>query len=260
MMKFSACIEILYPQLPFIDRIAAAKKDGFSAIEFWGFADKDLDAIYEACKQNEIEIAACCVSTRDKALAARFAKLGLIDYYSPAVFGAMCKESLEIALKYGIKNLIVCSGSDDPSQDAAHKDAYLIQSLIYGAGLLKGTSVNLVVEPLNLYDHPGTYLTHSDHTKRILDAVGSDKVKVLFDIYHQQMTEGNLTANIRMFGEQLGHFHTADVPGRHELCSGEINWTYLFAEIEKLGYEGFVGMEYLPTKDTTEGLPKEFFK
>ncbi len=258
-MKFSACIEILYPHLPFIDRIAAAKKDGFAAIEFWGFADKDLDAIDQACKQNDIAIAACCVSTTEPALAERFGKLGLIDYYSPAVFSQMCKESLQVALKYGIKNLIVCSGADNPAQDTAHKDEYLTQSLIYAADIFKDTLVNLVVEPLNLTDHPGTYLTRSDHTKRILDAVGSDKVKVLFDIYHQQMTEGNLTANIRSFADQLGHFHTADVPGRHELYSGEINWAYLFAEIEKLGYDGYIGMEYLPTRDTTEGLPKQFF-
>ncbi len=259
-MKFSACIEILYPELPFLDRIDAAKKDGFCAIEFWGFADKDLPAIYERCRQNGIDIAACCISSTDPEIAKRFGKLGLIDYYSPAVFAEMCKESLEVALRYGINNLIVCSGSDDPRQDSAHKDEYLTQSLIYAADIFKDAPVNVVVEPLNLTDHPGTYLTRSDHTKRILDAVGSEKIKVLFDIYHQQMTEGNLTANIRMFAHQIGHFHAADVPGRHELGSGEINWAYLFEEIGKMGYEGYIGLEYLPTGDTSESLCKAFFE
>lgn len=258
-MKLSACIEILYPQLSFTDRIASAKKDGLSAIEFWGFADKDLDSIHKCCTENDMPIAACCVSTKNEALSKRFSELGLIDYYSPGVFAEMCKESLEVAVKYGIPNLIVCSGNDNPSQDSADKDEYLTQSLIYAAEIFKGSPVNLVMEPLNLTDHPGTYLTRSDHTERILKNVGSDKVKVLFDIYHQQMTEGNLTANIRKLMPYIGHFHFADCPGRHELGTGEINWAYLISEIEKAGYTGYFGLEYITTSDTSSALPKQFF-
>lgn len=232
-MKFSACIELLYPQLPFLDRIAAAKTDGLSAVEFWGFADKNLPAIGDACRAIDMPIAACCVSTANPEKAARFARLGLIDYCSPALFAELCKESLETAVKYGIQNLIVCSGADNPAQDAAHKDEYLTQSLIYAAELFKDAPVTLVVEPLNLTNHPGTYLTRSDHADRILRHVGSSKVKLLYDIYHQQMTEGNLTDHILPNLSRVGHFHIADVPGRHEPGTGEINWDFLLPAIEK---------------------------
>ena len=258
-MKFSACIEILYPQLPFEERIAAATKDGLSAIEFWSFAGKNLPLIGKTCKENNIPIAACCVSTENKALSERFSQTGLIDYYSPGIFAEMCKESLEVAVKYDIPSLIVCSGNDNPAQDAEHKDYYLTQSLIYAAEIFKDTPVTLVVEPLNLFDHPGTYLTRSDHTYNILQNVGSDKVKMLYDIYHQQMTEGNLAANIQKLMPHIGHFHSADVPGRHELQTGEINWEYIFSVIEKAGYDRYIGLEYLTTTDTTKGLPKRFF-
>ena len=258
-MKFSACIETLYPQLSFTDRIAAAKKDGLSAIEFWSFAGKKLPEIGKACAANDMPIAACCISTTDEEKSLRFGALGLIDYYSPALFAELCKESLEVAMQYGIKNLIVCPGADNPAQDTAHKDEYLTQSLIYAAEIFKDTPVTLVVEPLNLTNHPGSYLTRSDHAARILQKVNSPKVKLLFDIYHQQMTEGNLTANILGMLPHIGHFHMADVPGRHEIGSGEINWNYLLHQIETAGYDGYFGLEYLPTIDTSAGLPKQFF-
>ncbi len=259
-MKFSACVEVLYPNLPFEQRIAAAKKDGLSAVEFWSFAGKNLTSIKTICQQQDIPIVACCVSTNNSDYAKQFAEIGLIDEASPALFSEMCKESLEIAVNYGIDNLIVCSGQDHIEHDTAYKDHYLTQSLICASEIFKDSPVTLVVEPLNLFNHPGTYLSRTDHTERILINVNSPKVKMLFDIYHQQMSEGNLTTNIkRMLPTMIGHFHCADVPCRHELGTGEINWDYLFSEIKKAGYDGYFGLEYLPTKDTSDGLPKQFF-
>jgi hydroxypyruvate isomerase len=113
----------------------------------------------------------------------------------------------------------------------------------------------VVVEPLNvLVDHPGYYLTASAEGFEILDEVGSQAVKLLFDIYHQQITEGNLLANIVPHIKQIGHFHVADVPGRHEPGTGEINYANVFHAIDKAGYEGFVGLEYWPTVPAADTL------
>jgi hypothetical protein len=123
------------------------------------------------------------------------------------------------------------------------------------APLVEAVGITVVVEPLNvLVDHPGYYLTTSAEGFEILDEVGSQAVKLLFDIYHQQITEGNLLANIVPHIKQIGHFHVADVPGRHEPGTGEINYANVFHAIDKAGYEGFVGLEYWPTVPAADTL------
>jgi len=113
----------------------------------------------------------------------------------------------------------------------------------------------LVIEPLNvLVDHPGYYLTTSAEGFEILDEVDSPNVKLLYDIYHQQVTEGNLIATITSHIAQIAHFHVADVPGRHEPGTGEINWVNVLRAIDEAGYAGYVGLEYMPTGATVESL------
>jgi hydroxypyruvate isomerase len=105
----------------------------------------------------------------------------------------------------------------------------------------------LVLEPLNvLVDHPGYHVVKSDHAAQIIDAVGSSKVKILFDIYHQQISEGNLIGNLRKYYDKIGYFQFGDHPGRHEPFTGEINYVNVFKAIYQLGYEGMVGGEYSP--------------
>jgi hydroxypyruvate isomerase len=116
--------------------------------------------------------------------------------------------------------------------------------------LCEDAGITLVVEPLNiLVNHKGYYLATSAEGFQILDEVGSPHVQLLFDIYHQQITEGNLIQNITRNIRKIGHFHVADVPGRHQPGTGEINYGNVFAAIVKAGYTGFIGLEMWPTID-----------
>jgi hydroxypyruvate isomerase len=253
-MRYSACIEMLYPDLPFAQRITAAKQDGFAAVEFWSYPDKDLSSLSKICRENEIPIAACCVGSKDASKEKRFGEIGLIHADSPDLFAEMLKESAEIAVQYEIPNLIVCSGNTDPLQSHEASASYLLQSLVDAAEVLKGSKVTLLLEPLNLSDHPGTFLTRSEEAYSLLQTVQCDQVKLLFDLYHQQMTEGNLTAHFRKMMPYIGHFHLADVPGRQDPGTGELNWKFLLNAIEHAGYTGYAGLEYFPSRAPSETL------
>lgn len=125
------------------------------------------------------------------------------------------------------------------------------------APFLEEAGVTLVVEPLNiLVDHPGYYLYSSEEAFQIIDEVGSPNVKVLFDIYHQQIMEGNLISRIQRNINKIGHFHAADNPGRHELYMGEIQYLNVFRAIEETGYRGYIGFEYFPLEEPLSGIWK----
>jgi hydroxypyruvate isomerase len=117
--------------------------------------------------------------------------------------------------------------------------------------------VTLLLEPLNTtYDHAGYWLVSSDRGALICRTLGSSRMRVLFDCYHMQIMEGDLINHIERNLDVIGHFHSAGVPGRHELFTGEINYPFLLAEIERLGYTGVFGLEYAPSLDDETSLRK----
>ena len=123
------------------------------------------------------------------------------------------------------------------------------------ARLLEGTDIVLAIEPLNeQVDHPGYYLVRSDEAFAIIDDVNSPNIQVTFDLYHQQLSEGNLTATLTDQIDKIAHFHAAGCPGRNELDRGELAYPWLFSAIEGAGYQGFVGLEYWPQRPAEEGL------
>jgi hydroxypyruvate isomerase len=131
----------------------------------------------------------------------------------------------------------------------------LVEGLRQAAPLLETAGIKLVIEPLNeKVDHPGYYLVHSAEAFEVVDEVASPNVKVVFDIYHQQISEGNLIPNIVANIDKIGHFHAAGQPGRNELGSGEINYAEVFAAIKRTPFQGFVGLEYWPKRDPADGL------
>ena len=125
----------------------------------------------------------------------------------------------------------------------------LVEGLREVAPLLEQSGITLVIEPLNeRVNHPGYYLVRSDEAFQIIDEVNSNNIKVVFDIYHQQISEGDLIENIRKNIKKIGHFHAAGNPGRHELQKGEIAYAYVFDQIQAMGFTGYVGLEYWPTQ------------
>lgn len=246
MIKLSACIEMLFPEiLEFTERIEAAAQTGLPAVEFWGYSNKDLDAIVAAKESAGVDIVAIAVE----------APQGMLDVALAGEYVRSVEAAVEVANRLGARALLCITGREPSSLPRSEQHAGIVACLKAAAPVAQAAGVALGLEPLNiLVDHPGYYLTTSVEGFEIVEEVGSPNVKLAYDIYHQQVSEGNLIANITANIDKIAHFHAADVPGRHEPGTGEINWPNVLAAIVQAGYEGYVGMEYQPTTATPESL------
>ncbi len=234
-VKLSACIEMIFGNIPdFVDRIDQVADSGLQAFEFWGWHNKDLPAVRARADQHNLALAAfCCDSTG-----------ALVDPANTEAWVAGACESIGKAREFGAPTLIVTTGNELPIP-RAEQHAAIVAGLKGIAPEAEAQGITLVLEPLNLLvDHAGYYLSTSTEGFEILREVNSPRVKLLYDIYHQQVTEGNLIQTITRNIDLIGHFHMADVPGRFEPGTGEINYKNVFKAIAETSYEGFVGMEF----------------
>lgn len=245
--NFSACIEMLFAELPFVDRITASAEAGLKAVEFWGWRAKDLEAIFERAKRDEVTVASFLVDCEGD----------LCDSEAHSEWVAGAVESIEQADKYGVRTLIVTTGNDLAGVTREQQHQAIVEGLDAVAVCAEEMDVTLVLEPLNvLVDHAGYYLVTSDEGFEIVGEVDSPKVKLLYDIYHQQISEGNLIARITANMDKIGHFHCADVPGRYEPGTGEINYANVFGVIADSDYEGHVGLEFRPSASSEDAIAK----
>ncbi len=234
-LKFSAHLDTLLTNLPVRERIAKFAELGFPAFELWCWWDYNLSELKEASEQSNISIAAICTKF-----------ISLVDENSRNEYLAGLKETIAACNKLGCNIIISQVGNELKGVSREQQKASIVAGLKESAKLLDGTGITLVIEPLNLLvDHAGYFLSRSEEAADIVKAVGSDSVKMLFDVYHQQITEGNIISNIRKYISVIGHFHIADNPGRAWLGTGEINYKNVLAAIAETGYEGYVGLEFL---------------
>lgn len=251
MPKFSANLSFLYPDLPFLDRFAAAAGDGFRAVEY---------AVPYVAEAEE--------------LAALNAKHGLqqVLFNLPAgdwdggERGIAChpdrveefRAGVEVALNYarvlGCPRVNCLAGIVPAGVPTDVLESTFVANLQYAAPRFAVAGVQLLVEPINTRDIPRFYLSTARHAERVLDAVGSDNLLIQYDIYHQQVTAGDLVPTYERLRDRIGHIQIADTPGRHEPGTGEINYGFVLSELDRLGYAGWVGCEYRPLAGTSEGL------
>lgn len=255
-MKFlkSACIEPMYSELPFLDRFQAAKDDGFDFVEFWGWTDKDLDAVKAAAEKAGIGISGFNGD----------AELSLIDPAQKAAYLEHLKKSVAAAQKVGARSVTIHSnGLGEGGIVINHynelsdtvKLCTMYGTLLECAKIAEESGIQMNLEPLNITtDHVGNYLQTTRMAAEMTRLIGSPKLKVLYDAYHMQLNEGSLCDNIRAYGDQFGHIHVADAPGRHEPGTGEINYAKVFACLEESGYTGLIGFELIPETSTAEAV------
>lgn len=244
-MRLSVCIDMIYSHLPLEERIARVKEAGYDAVEFWGWRSKDLDALEKACRAHGVQVAGFCVDPMGR----------LVDPATHETFLEGVEATLRQAERFGVKALIVTVGQEREGVPREEQKAAIISALRRAAPLAEKRGVALCVEPLNvLVDHKGYFLSATDEAVEIIRAVQSPAVKLLYDVYHQQVTEGNLIARIKEHAPLIGHIHIADVPGRHEPGTGEINYANVFRAIREAGYQGFVGLEFRPKQDARAAL------
>lgn len=163
------------------------------------------------------------------------------------------KESVEVAKRVNAKWMTVVPGHVDLRLNMAYQTANVVETLKQASGILEPHGLVMVLEPLNFRDHPGLFLSESPQAYQICKAVNSPACKILFDIYHQQIQEGNLMPNIEACWDEIGYFQIGDNPGRKEPTTGEINYLNVFKMIHDKGFEGIMGMEHGNSKAGKEG-------
>jgi hydroxypyruvate isomerase len=154
------------------------------------------------------------------------------------------KASMEVAKRVGATWMTAVPGHRDLSQSMGYQTAHVVESLKRACDILEPHGLIMVLEPLNFRDHPGLFLSGSPQAYEICKAVGSPSCKILFDIYHQQIQEGNLIPNIGSCWDEIAYFQIGDNPGRNEPGTGEINYANVFRFIHSRGYRGILGMEH----------------
>ena len=260
-MKFdkSACIDPLYFEIPFLDRFKAAKDDGFEYVEFWSWTECSLDDIKVAAESAGILISGFNGD----------AELSLIDPAQKKPYLDHLKRSVEAALKVGAKSVTIHSNGLGDGGKVIHdyrelsdtvKTCTMFGTLIECAKIAEDAGIMMNLEPLNiLTDHVGNYLVHTRTAAEMTRLIGSPNLKVLYDVYHMQLNEGKISDTIRTYGDQFGHIHIADAPGRHEPGTGEIYYPAVISALEEIGYSGIIGFELMPetsTKAAVEAIMK----
>jgi len=244
-VRLSVCIDMIMTEVPFLERMERVKRLGYPAFEFWDWKSKDIDAIIRKKNELGLEIATIMGSGWKP----------LFTEEARKTFVSEIQASLGAAKRLGSKTLIVTTGFEDKQIPRAEQHAHYVTALKAAAPFAEQAQLTLVLEPLNTkVDHPGYYLQTAKEGFEILDEVGSPAVKMLFDIYHHQIMEGNVIQDITKNFSKIAHFHVADVPGRHEPGTGEINYANVFRAIAATGYQGFVGLEFKPSRNADEVL------
>jgi hydroxypyruvate isomerase len=250
MFELSACIEWLFCEAgeSFEARIGSAAAAGVPAVEFWGWRGRDSDGIGRALRDTGVKLTAFAVDP----------PVPLADPSARDAAVTAIAESAAAAAGLGCHNMIVVSGDRDERISASEQRAAIVTVLDHAAPLAAERDVTLLLEPLNTrIDHVGTFLDSTCDAFGIIDEVGAANVKILFDLYHAAVMGERLEEVLAGRVAEVGHVHIADAPGRHEPGTGKVDWAGAFAWLHEHGYEGRIGLEYVPiapTRDTLEVL------
>ncbi|MFZ6734811.1 2-oxo-tetronate isomerase [Undibacterium sp. Ji42W] len=255
MPRFAANLSMMYTELPFTERFAAAAKDGFKAVEYLFPYDYAATELKDLLAANGLEQVLFNTSPGNWALGERgMASLpGREEEFKQAFDTA-----LDYARLLGNRHLHVMAGLIQPEQDRERHRAVYLRNLAYAALLASREGITILIEPINTRDIPGFFLNRQDEAQEICQEIGVENIRVQFDIYHCQIVEGDVAAKLRRDMARkhagIGHIQIAGVPDRHEPDIGEVNYPYLFDLIDGLGYQGWIGCEYRPRTGTSEGL------
>jgi len=252
MVRFDVNAGILAgPDETIPDGIERAAELGVDAVEFFDWEGADLAAVEAACEEHGVEIAGILAGGAGSNIDDRAAP-AMTNPYDHGEAVSDVGRSIEAAGDLGADCLILTIGPDQGGFDRATQRRALENVLRAVAPTAESEGVTLVIEPLNtVVDHPGYFLTSSREAFDIARAVDSERVQVLFDIYHQQITEGDVIRNLTENVDQVGHVHVADNPGRLEPGTGEIAYGNVFAALDDAGYDGYVGLEFFETSEGT---------
>jgi len=251
MTKLAANLTMLFNELPFLERFGAAAKAGFKGVEFLFPYAFEANAIAAQLKQHGLEMVlhnlpAGNWEAGERGIACHPAR---VEEFRQGV-----DQAILYAGALGVTQLNCLVGIVPPGVSQADAHRTVVANLSYAAGKLKAAGIRLLIEPINTFDIPGFFLSRTSQAEALITETGSDNLFIQYDIYHMQRMEGEIAATLKDKLHLIGHVQLADNPGRNEPGTGEINYGYLFKQLDALGYSGWVGCEYKPKTTTTEGL------
>ncbi len=251
MPRFSANLSMLFKEVDFLDRFGRAAQFGFKGVEFLFPYEWDKEKLQEHLEKHGLEMVLHNLPAGQWGAGER---------------GLAClpervnefQEGVGIAIEYAVAlkcpRLNCLAGIPPVTLSMEQHLETLTSNVWYAAEEARKAGITLLVEALNSQDVPGFCLSSTRHMLDLLKEVDHPNLYMQYDIYHMQIMEGNLTKTMTQNVERIGHMQLADVPGRHEPGTGEINFENLFRSIDGMGYKGWIGCEYNPTGTTEESL------
>lgn len=251
MPRFAANLSMLFTDAPFLERFDRAAKAGFQAVEFLFPYDEDVQGIRDALNRNGIEqilfnLPAGDFAGGERGIANDPAR---VDEFQDGV-----SRALEIADKLECPRLNCLSGLALDGVPLDSQWRTLVDNLRYAAEQARSAGVQQLVEPINTFDMPGFMVSSTRQGLQLLKDVGHDNLKLQYDVYHMQRMEGELVQTMRQNLDSIAHIQVADNPGRHQPGTGEINYPFVLKEIDAMGYDGWVSLEYSPDGPTEQTL------
>ncbi|UVW30158.1 2-oxo-tetronate isomerase [Massilia sp. H6] len=251
MPKFAANLSTMFTEAAFLERFGLARAAGFDAVEFQFPYAFEPRQIVQRLQRYGLELVLHNLPGGDWAAGER----GMAcDPRRVAQFRDSVALALEYALELGVRRLHCPAGKLAPNAAPERAHAAYVENLRYAAAQCAQHGIDLLIEPINPRDIPGYFLTGTRQAAAIIAECGADNLFLQYDIYHAQRSEGELAGTLRQFLPLIRHMQLADVPGRHQPGTGEINFPYLFRLIDELGYAGWIGCEYQPQGATCDSL------
>ncbi|MCH2311781.1 MAG: hydroxypyruvate isomerase [SAR202 cluster bacterium] len=251
MIKFSANLSMLFTELDFLERFSAARAAGFEYVEYLFPYDFSPEQIRDQLTENNLKqvlfnLPAGNWADGDRGITCLPDR---IDEFKDGV-----NTAIVYAEELGCTQLNALAGIPTLESNTDSVKQTFVNNLDFAASKLRDKNICLLTEPINLIDIPGFYLNYTEQAKDIIKEVDSNNLFIQYDIYHMQIMEGDLIRTITNNLDYIKHIQIADNPGRHEPGTGEINYSSIFRALQKIGYKGYVGCEYIPKNSTLDGL------
>ncbi len=256
MPRFAANLTMMYGELSFLDRFAAAARDGFTAVEYLFPYEYPAETLAALLKRHGLTQVLFNAPPGDW----KGGERGLTALPGREVeFREGFQRALEYARVLKCPRIHTMAGLVAGGADRARMRETYVANLTWAANLAKAEGIDVLIEPIAQRNIPGFFLNFQEEGHTIAEETGCSNLKILMDLFHCQVAEGDLAIKIRKYladpkQTRVGHFQIAGVPERHEPDTGEVNYSYLFDVIDQVGYVGWIGCEYTPGADTSDGL------
>jgi hydroxypyruvate isomerase len=251
MPKFAANLTMMFTEVPFMERFGLAKEAGFKFVEYLFPYDFPVEDLKAQLQKNGLQQVLFNLPCGDWVKGER--GIAAIPDRSEEFFAGVDK-AIEYALALGVTQLNCLVGKKAAAFDEKQHMATLSRNIRYASNELKKRNIRLLVEAINHFDVPGFILNKTEQVLSVIEETASSNILMQYDVYHAQREEGELINTLKKNIEKIGHIQIADNPGRHQPGTGEINYRTIFKELDAMGYQGYIGLEYVPSPDTKSSL------